>query len=140
VALFVDLKAVFDSVDMGVLKEAIRERGDRERLVKRVEEVMRETKSWVRVGGKIGETFRTVRQGCLSTLLFNILLTDMEEEMGRVRWGGIMLGEVKVYTLAYADDVILLVEDEKKMRSMIERFKRYFDRKKLELTRIRQRL
>jgi len=39
VALFIDLKAVFDSVDRGVLIEAMRERGIREGLVSRVEEV-----------------------------------------------------------------------------------------------------
>lgn len=46
----------------------------------------------MRVGGDIGEDFwtiRGVRQGCpLSLLLFNILVADMEEEMGKVRWKG----------------------------------------------------
>jgi len=54
VALFVDLKAAFDSVDRGVLIEAMRERGIREGLISRVEEVMRETRNRVRVGGELG--------------------------------------------------------------------------------------
>jgi len=54
VALFVDLKAAFDSVDREVLSEALRERGVREGLVERIEAVLRETKSRVRIGKKLG--------------------------------------------------------------------------------------
>jgi len=61
----------------------------------------------VRVGGEVGESFwtgRELRQGCpLSPILFNILIADLEEEMGRVRWGGVKLGGKKIYSLAYAD-------------------------------------
>ncbi|XP_018368335.1 PREDICTED: uncharacterized protein LOC108764551 [Trachymyrmex cornetzi] len=62
VALFVDLKAAFDSVDRGVLVKALRVRGVREGLMERVDEILRETKSRVRVGGKeLGESFWTAR-------------------------------------------------------------------------------
>lgn len=54
-------------------------------------------------------------------MLFNILLADMEEEMGKVKKGGIRLGGEKVYILAYANDVVLPAEEEGEMRSMIER-------------------
>lgn len=94
--LFVDLKAAFDSVDRKIMIKAMRERGIREELVERVEQIMRETRSRVRVGGEVGERFwtgRGVRQGCpLSPLLFNILIADMEE-MGKMKWGGVKLGE-----------------------------------------------
>ncbi|XP_071572942.1 uncharacterized protein [Temnothorax nylanderi] len=137
IACFVDLRAAFDSVDRGVLIKAMRERGIREGLVRRTEEILRETKSRVRVGNEIGEEFwtgRGVRQGCpLSPLLFNIMLADMEEEMGRVKGGGIRLGGKRIYTLAYADDVVLIAEDEDQMRSMLERLEGYLGRKRLEL-------
>jgi len=38
-----------------------------------------------------------------------------------------------VYTLLYADDMVLLAEEEGEMRSMLERLERYLDRKGLEL-------
>lgn len=55
VATFVNLKAVFDSVDRKVLLEAMKERGVREGLRSRIEEGYKETRSRVKVGGKIGE-------------------------------------------------------------------------------------
>ncbi|XP_071653873.1 uncharacterized protein [Temnothorax longispinosus] len=57
----------------------------------------------------------------------------MKQEMGRVKWGGVMLGGKRVYTLAYADDVVLMAEDEDQMRSMLERLEGYLSRKRLEL-------
>lgn len=77
VALFVDLRAAFDSVDRGVLIEMMKERRIREGLVRRIEEVMGETKSRVRMGQEVGESFwtvREVRQGCpLNPTLFNMI-------------------------------------------------------------------
>jgi len=137
VALFVDLKTAFNSVDREVLIEALRERGVSEGLVERIEEVLRETKSRVRVGKELEQSFwtaRGVRQGCpLSPLLFIILLADLEEEMKKVKWGRIRLGGRRVYDLEYADDMVLLAEGEEEMRSMIERLERYLDKKRLEL-------
>jgi len=139
VAVFVDLKAAFDSVDREKLMEALRNRGVRKGLRERIGEIMRETKGRVRVGGELGKEFwmaRGVRQGCpLSPLLFNLLIADLEEEMGKVRWEGVRLGGKTLYTLAYADDIVLVAEDEGEMRSMIERLEAYLDGKGLELNR-----
>lgn len=80
---------------IGVLKEAMRGRGVREDLITRTEEIMREVKSRVRIGKEMGEVFwtaRGVRQGCpLSPIIFNIVLMDLEEEMGKVKWRGVRL-------------------------------------------------
>lgn len=90
----------------------MRARGIRKGLVSRVEEILGKTKSRVRVRGVCGKEFwtvRGVRQGCpLSPLLFNLLVADLKEEMGKVKWGGIMIEEERVYILAYADDMVLL--------------------------------
>jgi len=91
VAFFVDLKAAFDSVDREMLEKALRERGVREGLVVRCMDLMRETKSKVRIGEETSEAFwtsRGVRQGCpLSPGLFNILTADLEEYMRKGRCG-----------------------------------------------------
>lgn len=48
--------------------------------------------------------------------------------MGRGKVGG-----ERIYTLAYADDLVLLAENGEEMRSMMERLKGYLERKRLEL-------
>ncbi|XP_046145234.1 uncharacterized protein LOC123988602 [Osmia bicornis bicornis] len=60
-ACFIDLKAAFDSVDRGVLMEALRERGVRKGLRERIKEVLRETKSRVRTNEGATEPFWTAR-------------------------------------------------------------------------------
>jgi len=88
IVVFVDLKAAFDSVDRGILLSALRERGVRG-LVVRMTELLKETKSRVRVRGEMGEGFWTakgVRQEYpLSPLLFDMLLADLEEKMGKIK-------------------------------------------------------
>lgn len=95
IALFIDFKAAFDSVDREVLMRALEERGIKKGLTDRVEEILRETKSRVRVGREVGESFWTalgVRQRCpLSPILFKLMMADLEEEMGKVRQGGIKI-------------------------------------------------
>jgi len=49
-ALFVDLKAAFDSIDRRVLMESMKERGIRRSLVERVKKVLKETKNRIRIG------------------------------------------------------------------------------------------
>jgi len=135
VATFVALKAAFDSVDREVLMEAMRGRGVREGLRSRIEEVYREKRSRVKVGEKIGQNFwttREVRQGCpMSPYLFNLVLADVEEVLRR--GGCVKLGEEKIYCLAYADDMVLLSENEEGLAHMLGKLEGYMDRKRLEV-------
>lgn len=55
-ALFVELKSAFDSVNREVLLKTMRQRGIREGLVERVVKV-REMRSRVMVGGEVEEGF-----------------------------------------------------------------------------------
>jgi len=43
------------------------------------------------------------------------------------------LGKGRVYTLAYADDMVLMAEGENKMRSMMKRLEKYLEKKKVDL-------
>lgn len=67
----------------------------------------------------MGKSFdKWVRQGCpLSPLLFNILIRDIENAfLVGTMWGRVKVGEEKIKVLKYADDLVILSEEEKGMR------------------------
>ena len=136
-AMFVDLRAAFDSVDRRLLLRALEKRGVTKGLRERVEKVYRKTISRVKVGQETGEAFWTgkgVRQGCpLSPIPLNILTEDLEEELRKGRWGGVKIRKKRFCSLAYADDVVVLAEREEEMESMMRRLKRCFKEKKLQV-------
>lgn len=79
--LFVNLKEAFDTLDRKVLIKAMQKKKIKKELMVRVEEMVRETKSRVRVEEVLWEGFwtaREVRRGLLSPMLFNVLIADLE--------------------------------------------------------------
>ncbi|XP_077272062.1 uncharacterized protein LOC143902767 [Temnothorax americanus] len=135
VATFIDLKAAFDSVDREILWKVMEKNGISKRLRDRIKELYKETKSVIRCNGEKGPCFWTVngvRQGCpLSALLFILLLADLEEVMRKGQEGGVVIGNTKIWTLAYADDIVAVAEREEEMKQMIRRLEKYFDKRKL---------
>ena len=74
----------------------------------RMEEMLRETRSRVRVGGGWGKGFWQggVRQGYpASPVLFNILMADLEEEMNKVKVGRNKAKREEDILAAICDDV-----------------------------------
>lgn len=57
----------------------------------------------------------------MSPLLFNILLANIEEEMEKVKLGRVRIGGKKIYSLAYAVDLVIMAEEEDEMRNLMER-------------------
>lgn len=130
VVAFVDLKVAFDSVDRRVLLEEMRKRRVREELVRRCEEVLRETVCRVRVGEREGVKFwagKGLRQGFPG--LFAIFLANIDKVFRKGGWEGVKVGMRKVYSLAYADDIALLAEDEEEIKVMLGRLEEYLDKK-----------
>ena len=75
-----------------------------------------------------------MRQGCpLSPTLFNIYLADIEEELKKGR-GGVKIGNDRVWSIEYADDIVLVSDQEEGLRDMIRRCKKYMEGKKLEIS------
>lgn len=65
--------------------------------------------------------------------LFNMVTADLEEKLRRMKWKGVKLGGEKVYSLAYADNMVLLEEEKNEMRSIIRRLEEYLEQKGLEM-------
>jgi hypothetical protein len=56
---------------------------------------------------------------------------DVQEGAGRGRQGGVVVGKEKVWSLAYADDLVVLAREEKNMKKMLGSMEKYMRRKKL---------
>ena len=95
--LFADLKAAFDTIGREEIREIMKKKGIKSRLINRISEIYKETKSRIRIGSKeMGEFWTTkgIRQGCpLSPIIFNIGMADLNEEMGKVQGAGVMMGK-----------------------------------------------
>lgn len=48
--------------------------------------------------------------------------------------GDIMIGKEKIWTISYADDIVLIAKSEQELKEMLKRFKKFIDRKGLELS------
>jgi len=134
-AFFADLKAAFDKVDRTKLREMLKKAGVDEQLRKRIMETYGETKNRVKVGRGKSEEFWTksgVRQGCpMSPTLFNIYLMDLEAELRKEQTGGVVVGKEKVWSITYADDIVLVAKSEQELKSIMRRLKKYIEQKRV---------
>lgn len=128
---FTDLKATFDTVDRIEMETMLKMAEIKERLRKRIMETFKETRNSIKVGNKRTEEFwteREVRQGCpMSPTLFNIYIMDLEKELKKEQIGGIVIGRKKIWSISYADDIVLLAASEQELKGMMKRFKRYLE-------------
>lgn len=67
----------------------------------------------------------------MSPTLFN-LYTDLEEELAKGP-GRIMIGNERITTIEYADDVVLMADKEESLRAMLRSLEKYLNGKKLQL-------
>lgn len=66
-------------------------------------------------------------------MLFNVFINDLKEEMRKKQTGEVIVGKKKVWTITYADDIVLLAKDKEDLKVMMKRFKIYLERKNLVL-------
>jgi len=94
-------------------------------------------KNAVRVYGNTTNWFGTrkgVRQGYpFSPLLFAMVIADVEEVMKEEQIGGVWIGKNKIWTLPYADDLVLLAKNEESMKETMKSLERYLRNKNLQL-------
>src|SRR6202012_3113609 len=112
---FIDLEKAFDRVRVPrqELFEVLSEYGIRGRLLETIKSIYVGSKASVMIDGEMSEAFEVkegVRQGCcLSPLLF-IIFMDKIIRQANIE-GNIEVGDVIMNILAYADDLILLMDN-----------------------------
>jgi len=106
-------------MDKKILWKAMQERSIRRELIERIKEIYEQTKIPQEYTGITNWfwTSKGVRQGCpLSPLLFVLVITDVEEKMKKRQTSGILIGKDRIWTLTYADDLVLLAKNVKECR------------------------
>ncbi|XP_011171243.2 uncharacterized protein LOC105203974 [Solenopsis invicta] len=135
--MFADLKAAFDKVDRETMWSIIRRKGIKEQLVRRIAKMYEGTEVMVRTEQGYTESFITgkgLRQGCvMSPFLFNLYIAELGEKMEGRNIGGVAIGRLRIWSLAYADDIVLIANNRDAMLDMIGTFKRFLTERKLEL-------
>lgn len=127
-AFFVDFSAAFDMVPRQLLIYKLHEIGISTKMVYLIQNIYQNTKSVVWTGDNVSQHFNTytgVRQGCLlSPLLFTLYLNDIHDWLE----GGLVLDEINIRVLLYADDIVILADDIEVFRKMIWNLENYCSR------------
>ncbi|TWW59276.1 R2DM Retrovirus-related Pol polyprotein from type II retrotransposable element [Takifugu flavidus] len=121
---FVDLEKAFDRVPRGVLWGVLREYGVSGPLIRAVRSLYDRCQSLVRIAGSKSNSFPVrvgLRQGCpLSPILFIIFM----DRISRCSHGveGIRFGDLRIASLLFADDVVLLASSACDLQLSLDRF------------------
>lgn len=133
---FVDFKATFNTVDRKKLWEIMEEFGSSKYLMERIKKLYEDTK--VRIGEEYTEEFWTVkglRQGCtLSPILFCIYIAGIEEKLKNRNIGDIKIISHRIWSLSYADDLIIMAKNRKALQDMVDTLKGFLKERKLILS------
>ena len=121
---FVDLEKAFDRVPRGVLWGVLRGYGVLGPLLRAVQSLYKRSESLVRIAGCKSDSFPVgvgLRQGCpLSPILF---ITFMDRISRRSQGAeGFQFGGVRISSLLFADDVVLLAPSGGNLQLSLERF------------------
>ena len=135
---FVDYSKAFDLVNRSALWCKLFDHGIKGKILTIIRNMYSEAKSCVRAGGSLSSFFRCtagVRQGeNLSPILFAIYLNDFKEYLVQKSSGGLTTLEneleelnifVKLYTLLYADDTVILAETAADLQSSLNALHSY---------------
>ena len=120
---FVDFRKAFDSVDHKLLLQKLVTYGIKGSFLKIIASLYEKVKSCVRGNNSLTDMFscnRGVRQGCLlSPVLFALYLNELNDHI-KAFSQGILVDNLYVHSLLYADDLVLIAKDEKDLQSQLD--------------------
>lgn len=135
--LFAVLKGAFNRINREEIWKRMKELGIEEELTDCIRDIYGDTMVQVRIDsttvGRLKLNSR-VRQGYpASPTLFNISMSDLETEVAKTQEGGVVLGNRKIFSVFYADDIAILATLPEGLKEMMKRLHRYLEKKGLEL-------
>lgn len=132
--IFIDLEKAYDSVPLCKLFEVLNNSGINKTYVKCVQDIYRKTVGMIKMGNESSPQFeitKGLKQGCcLSPTLFKIYLQGvLENWQKKCKCMGIELNGNWLYTLLFADDQVVVANDEDDlaymMRKLIEEYSKW---------------
>lgn len=132
--VFVDLEKAYDSVPIKKLFESMTKVGISEVYIRSIWNIYRDAKALVKWGNNTSEKFtitKGLKQGCcLSPTLFKIYIKEaLDAWRRRTRGMGIEVGETNLTTLLFADDQIIIANDEEDAdfmyRKLVEEYQKW---------------
>ena len=121
---FVDLEKAYDRVPRDLLWRVLQEYGIDGRLLAAIQSLYQDCRSCVRINGSKSDWFRVrvgLRQGCvLSPLLFIIFMDRISRRSTTPEC--VTVGDVRVESLLFADDLALLASSADGLQRALDRF------------------
>ena len=120
---FMDWSKAYDTIWREELWETLREKGLGVRSVGILQELYRNTKRRIRLPDGYTDWLLNdvgVRQGCsMSPVLFALYISDFNKYLENTE-GGTDIHDAKVKALIYADDIVLIAENDPNMKRMLQ--------------------
>ena len=132
--IFIDLEKAYDSVPLDRLFKTLRKRGINENYIRSIYNIYKNTECVVKSGQQVSKKIKItkgLKQGCsMSPTLFKIYVQEaLNQWCKKCSRMGIEMGESNFYTMLFADDQIILANDEDDitymMRKLLEELKKW---------------
>ena len=123
-ATFIDFSKAYDRVNRSLLWHKLEVVGIQGKMLNSLKSLYEHVQCTIRINGEYSEWFNVktwLKQGCiLSPQLFNIFANDLTHAIRVLNCGLQFADEDSVSILLYADDIVLLSDNEAKMQTMLD--------------------
>lgn len=136
--IFIDLKKAYDTVPVNQLWKAIENATIPTEYQNALKKLYNDTKSQIKIGGELSDEFpvnKGLRQGCcISPTLFKIYIDKALSEWRRkCSQMGVKMEDGTIYSLLFADDQVILAEDEEDVSYMFRKLVEEYEKWGLEI-------